>query len=303
MDALVKKNLTVCVLGKSGQLAQSLAEKSKNYPDISLTCFRRDEVNICDIQQIAHMVESHKPDILINAAAYTSVDLAEDETKQAYQLNKTAVDHLAQVANIRDIPLVHISTDYVFSGNGTTPYKVSDPVAPLGVYGQSKYDGEEALRTQHSKHLILRTAWVYSPFGANFVKTILRIMGFNKQIKVVDDQWGCPTSALDLADAILKVVPKLCSTGFKDFGTYHLVGKGEINWHGFATEIHRQMGTEWDGQDCNVLTTTTAEYKTKAKRPAYSVLSCTKFKDVFGFSLPDWRDSLKTCLHTLKDET
>lgn len=285
--------MRVLVFGHSGQVASSFRAVTPLFPDIDVITLGHDVCDVTNFDQVSSQIKELKPDLLVNAAAYTAVDRAEDEVEAAFLLNETAVKNIAQA---KHVPIIHLSTDYVFNGQKMQPYQVEDKVHPLGVYGQSKWVGEEVLRKICSKHLILRTAWVYSPFGANFVKTMLRIMAANDQIKVVNDQRGCPTSALDLAHAILKISPQVIDPSFEGFGTYHLVSNGDISWHDLACEIQRQAKLE-----CDVLAIPSADYPTKAARPAYSVLSPEKFEQTFAFHLPDWQDSLSLCLKNLKE--
>jgi len=283
--------MRILVFGKNGQVASAFAKVAPLYEEFDIICLGRDECDITDDGQVIAAIEKNAPDLIVNAAAYTAVDQAEEDKEAAFLLNETAVGHIAKAASV---PVVHFSTDYVFDGQATAPYEVDDEIAPLGVYGQSKWAGEEVLRQNCVRHVILRTAWVYSPFGNNFVKTMLRLMGERDEISVVNDQIGCPTSAIDLARAVLKIAPKLVDKDFDGFGTYHLVSETELSWHGFAWEILRQAMLE-----CDIHAIPTSAYPTKATRPAYSVLSVKKFKETFGFGLPDWQSSLSRCLRDL----
>jgi len=283
--------MKILVFGHSGQVASAFRSVAIEFKEHEIVTIGRDKCDITNSIQVEKTVKNVNPDLIVNAAAYTAVDQAEDDAEMAFLLNETAVHNIAQAAVV---PVVHLSTDYVFSGQNSQPYQVDDPVQPLGVYGQSKWAGEEILRLQCSRHVILRTAWVYSPYGSNFVKTMLRIMAENDQIRVVNDQRGCPTSAQDIAKAILKISPKLIEDDFNKFGTYHLVSTGDLSWFDFACEIQRQAEIE-----CDVLAIPSSDYSTKAERPKYSVLSDEKFNDVFGFGLPEWQSSLSQCLNEL----
>ncbi|MDV7341704.1 dTDP-4-dehydrorhamnose reductase [Terasakiella sp. A23] len=283
--------MNILVFGKNGQVASAFAKLAPNYSEYQVTCVGHEECDITDEFQVTETIAKIQPDLIVNTAAYTAVDMAEDDVEAAFLLNETAVSHIAKAS---DVPVVHFSTDYVFNGEARAPYEVDADVAPLGVYGQSKWAGEEALRAHCDKHIILRTAWVYSPWGGNFVKTMLRLMTERDQISVVNDQVGCPTSAVDLARAVLKIAPKLAEKSFDGFGTYHLVSETELSWHGFAWEVLRQAFL-----DCEIAPIPTEAYPTKATRPAYSVLSVKKFKETFGFGLPDWQSSLSRCLRDL----
>lgn len=296
----------ILIFGHTGQVAQAFREVAHTFDEFEIITRGQKKCDISKPEQVKKTILSVAPDVIVNAAAYTAVDKAEVELKKAYALNKQAVEHIGQTANAQNIPVIHLSTDYVFDGTSTTPYQVDDETQPLGVYGQSKWAGEEALRKTCEKHLILRTAWVYSPWGGNFVKTMLRVMAGNPQIQVVNDQRGCPTSALDIAKAIMKIVPKLCDLEFKDYGTYHLVSNSDVSWHDFACEIQTQavdiFGSDWVGGLCDLQAIPSADYPSQAPRPAYTVLSSEKFKDVFGFNLPEWQSSLMRCLTALHVE-
>ena len=212
---------------------------------------------------------------------------------------------MAENAARHSVPFIHISTDYVFDGEGKKPYRETDPVAPLGVYGATKLAGEEAIRAITNRHLILRTSWVYSPFGKNFVKTMLRLLGDKTHISVVDDQQGCPTSALDLATAILRIVPDIVRRGFDQFGTYHLVSGAEMTWCAFSREIQAKainvFGSQWPGATCEIQAITSAEFPTAARRPSYSVMAPEKFRANFGFGLPEFDQSLMAVLQNLAE--
>lgn len=225
-------------------------------------------------------------DGIINCAAYTNVDGAETDEENAYRLNVLGAQNLAEFAKKRNIPLVHVSTDYVFDGTANTPYTESDAVCPTSVYGKTKEAGEQAVR-QYEKHFIVRTAWLYSAHGKNFVKTIMKAAREKGELKVVADQIGCPTNAKDLAKQILKLVQT------REYGTYHCTGSGMCSWYDFAKAI-----TEFAEIPCIVNPCKTGEFPTKASRPAYSVLDNSKAEKVTGFKMPDWQDSLKTFLLT-----
>ena len=243
--------------------------------------------------------EPLKPDLVVNAAAYTAVDKAENDSEQAFLVNATGAGEVARLCSQINRPLVHISTDFVFDGSSRTPYVETDAVLPLNVYGASKAAGEVAVRRALQQNIIIRTAWVYGAHGGNFVKTMLRLGAERPELSVVDDQRGSPTSAADIADAILQIAPRLVANPEPSlWGTYHLTGAHETTWHGFAAEIFRQAGV------CGAIVPrlkaiTTAEYPTLARRPAYSVLDNTKFVSTFGFGLPDWPESLAGCMREL----
>jgi dTDP-4-dehydrorhamnose reductase len=296
----------ILILGHTGQVAEAFREAALQFDEFDIITRGQKKCDVSNAQQVYKTVFDVHPDVIVNAAAYTAVDKAEDEPDRAFALNEKAVGHIAKAAKAQDIPVIHLSTDYVFDGTQNTPYQETDAVHPLGIYGKSKFAGEEILRQICEKNLILRTAWVYSPWGGNFVKTMLRVMTANAQIQVVNDQRGSPTAAIDIAKAILKIVPRLIETEFKDFGTYHLVSKSDVSWHDFACEIQTQaldvFGPDWVGGTCDVQAVPSSGYPTKAPRPAYTVLSGDKFKRVFGFDLPDWQSSLMRCLKALQEK-
>lgn len=243
-----------------------------------------------------------RPDIIVNAAAYTAVDKAESEPDAAHRINAEAVGVLAEEARAMGIGLVHYSTDYVFSGLADRPYVEDDPTDPLGAYGRSKLAGEEAIRAAGVPHLILRTAWVYGRRGQNFLLTMLRLMREREQLGIVVDQFGAPTWSRLIAEATALMLASSRSDGRLKLGdvsgTYHLTCQGQTSWHGFAEAI-RKIGLErglLDGTTANLKPITTSEYPTPARRPGYSVLSNRKLQDRFGLMLPDWRDALDLCL-------
>jgi dTDP-4-dehydrorhamnose reductase len=296
----------VLVFGKNGQLAMCLAMCWPEFPNAELIFVGRDECDLEDPSQVEPVIDRVQPDIVVNAAAYTAVDLAEKQEEAAFKVNSDAVRAIAQALATRSIPLIHISTDYVFDGDGSEPYTEEDQVSPLGVYGKSKLAGEVAVRERLSKHLILRTSWVYSQFGKNFVKTMLNLMGQRDEVKIVNDQTGCPTSAHDLAQAILALCDTAVSEQFDKFGTYHLTSDQPMTWFEFGKCIHKialqVFGDDWTGKDCAVLPITSAEFPTAAKRPEYSVLSCRLVNDTFGIKLPNVEDSLKAVVTGLGKE-
>lgn len=286
----------VLVFGRAGQLAQELARAA--LPEgWSVRTIGRAECDIADGGAVARAVAAQAPRLIVNAAAYTNVDGAESDKAGAYAVNRDGARHIADAAAAAAVPLVHISTDYVFDGGGRAPYREDDPKGPLGVYGRSKLAGEEAVRAAHGRHLILRTSWVYSPFGHNFVRTMLRLAATRPELGVVADQTGCPTAAGDLARAILAIGPELAGAACADgiWGTYHLCGAGETTWHELAAAIFGTAAAR--GLPVPALKPiTTADYPTPAARPRYSVLDCGRFRETFGVSLPPWRRSLETCL-------
>jgi dTDP-4-dehydrorhamnose reductase len=292
------------VTGREGQVAASLLEAGLRHAGVEIIAIGRPELDLARPDTIIDAIAAAKPDIVVSAAAYTAVDQAEDEPDLAFAVNAVGAGKVAQAAERLGVPVIHLSTDYVFDGSAPGAYVETDATAPLGVYGASKLAGEQAVAVANPRHLILRTAWVYSPFGRNFVKTMLRLAVDRDEIAVVADQWGNPTCALDVADAILDAAAMLHgNTSFGAFGTYHLAGTGETNWSGFARHIldtSRAFGGPW----ARVRDIATMDYPTKAKRPANSRLSSAKFAAAFGWTAPDWRQSTEAVVRRLLiDET
>ncbi|WP_417811178.1 dTDP-4-dehydrorhamnose reductase [Thalassospira alkalitolerans] len=291
------------VFGGNGQLGRSLMLCVRDFPDIELTFLDRRKCDLSDLGAIGRAILDCRPDIVINAAAYTAVDQAESDIEQAFLINRDAVRAMAQACEELNAPLIHFSTDYVFDGASQHPYRENDPVAPLGVYGASKLAGEDAVRAATARHLIFRTSWVYSPFGKNFVKTMLSLMVQRDVLTIVNDQTGCPTSSVDLAGAVLRLVPSVLGKTFAGFGTYHLVSGSPMTWFDFAVHIHRaaveRFRADWAGNECEIRPVSSDAFPTVAKRPGYSVMSSQKFTDTFGFGLPDLAESLGACLDQL----
>ena len=242
------------------------------------------------------------PEAIVNAAAHTAVDRAESEVDLAFAINADGAGAVARAAARLGVPLVHVSTDYVFSGENAEPYREDDSTGPTGVYGASKLAGESAVLASGADVAILRTAWVYSPFGANFVKTMLRLATTREEVGVVDDQRGCPTSALDLADAAMVVAAHLATRSDQGLrGVFHATGSGEGSWADFAAAIFAASAAE-GGPSASVRRITTAEYPTPARRPANSRLDCSKLAAVHGLRLPDWRESSQAVVARLVRE-
>lgn len=287
----------VLVIGASGQLATSLAEvaAARGRPDIAF--LGRPGLDLTQVEGIAPAIRARAPRLLINAAAYTAVDRAEEDEGTAHRVNCEAVGEMARAAADLGAPFIHVSTDYVFDGSKDAPYAEDDATNPRGAYGRSKLAGEQAALAANPATLVFRTAWVYSPFGQNFVKTMLRLAAARDRLGVVDDQHGCPTYAPDLAEALLTIADRLDaeSAPASLAGIYHLAGSGETTWCGFAREIMALAGPR-GFRAVPVDAITTAEFPTKAVRPANSRLDCAKAERTFGVRLPDWRDSLERCL-------
>ncbi|TPJ08990.1 dTDP-4-dehydrorhamnose reductase [Mesorhizobium sp. B2-7-3] len=291
--------MRLLVTGRDGQVAASLLAAGQARAGVEVVAIGRPELDLAWPDTIIDAIAGAKPDIVVSAAAYTAVDQAEDEPDLAFAVNATGAGKVAEAAARLGVPVIHLSTDYVFDGTKADAYIESDPTAPLGVYGASKLAGEQAVASANPRHLILRTAWVYSPFGKNFVKTMLRLAADRDEISVVSDQWGNPTSALDVADAILHAATMLHrNKDFAGFGICHLAGSGETNWSGFAGHI-LDTSLKFGGPWARVRDITTMDYPTKARRPVNSRLSSAKFGAAFGWTAPDWQKSAREVVHRL----
>jgi dTDP-4-dehydrorhamnose reductase len=281
--------MKLLVLGAGGQVGHELSRLP--WPaDYRIAAFDRAAVDITQGEAVAAAFECERPDIVINAAAYTAVDRAETEPDAAWAGNCAGPGHLAAACHAAGIPLIHISTDYVFDGSKPGPYREDDPVNPLGIYGHSKEAGDRAVREALPEHVILRTAWVYSAHGHNFVKTMLRVAAERPVLRVVADQTGSPTSAADIAGAIAAIARRVAA-GDRHWGTYHFAGGGAVTWHGFAEAIF-ELAAPWRGAPPKVEAITTADYPTPARRPPNSVLDCRHIGEVFGIVPRPWREAL-----------
>lgn len=284
-------NKKILVTGANGQLGSELRELAYSYPQFDFNFTDYQELSIINEEDVNKFFDEYHPDFCINCAAYTAVDKAEDPAERDLvdKLNAEAVGFLAKACKKHNAKFVHISTDYVFDGNGTSPYKPEDPTEPVSVYGITKLRGEtQAL--ENTDVIIIRTAWVYSSFGKNFVKTMMGLMNTKPSLNVVSDQYGTPTYAADLASAIMQII----ASGKWEAGIYHYTNEGMINWHEFATAIKENMNST-----CEVNAIPSSGYPTPAKRPAYSVLDKSKIKEVYSIEIPDWKDSLKICMQKL----
>ena len=292
--------MNVLVTGSNGQLGTELRRLALDSPhhfiftDInSLPGVETVYLDISDRASIDIIAESEKVDIIVNCAAYTDVERAESEIDMAMLLNHQAVEILAGAAASRDAALIHISTDYVFSGEGNLPIREDAVPAPKGVYGSTKLAGEKALQKSACRSVIVRTSWLYSPYGRNFVKTMRSLMRSGRELKVVYDQLGCPTYAADLADALMHIIhgPRIEGNTI-----YHYSDEGAVSWYDFAQAIR-----ELSGYDCRVVPCLTGEYPTKARRPHYSVLDKSAIKRAYRLEIPYWRDSLARCIDRMDD--
>ena len=286
--------MKILVTGANGQIGHCLQQQvgQKNW---AFSAFTRTELDITDPQAVNQIVQRLRPDIIINAAAYTAVDKAEQEQALAYAVNRDGPANLARAANDVNAAIFHISTDYVFSGDATGAYTEDAPTNPQGVYGQSKLAGELAVAAANDKHIILRTAWVFGEHGNNFVKTMVRLGKIKEVLNIVADQEGSPTYADDIAKVLLAVAQHYSEGKPTPWGTYHYSGQPYVSWYGFAREVFTEVGQAGlyvkPVPQLNAITT--AEYPTPAKRPANSKLDCKKIEQAFGVAPSDWRSALK----------
>jgi dTDP-4-dehydrorhamnose reductase len=286
--------MSVLLTGGNGQLGWEMLRRAPARK-IDVRGFAHRDLDITDLDALNHAIQDHRPKVVINAAAYTAVDKAESDGAAAFAVNRDGPKNLAQICARSNVPLIHISTDYVFDGSKAGAYTETDPVAPLGVYGASKLAGENAVRDSGARHIILRTAWVYSSHGNNFVKTMLRLGAERDVLRVVDDQRGSPTYAADLADAVLTLTERLMAgqVAASGFGTFHCVGSGETTWCNFARQIFAKAHL---AKTPKVEAITTAEYPTPARRPANSVLATAKLAQTHGITLRPWLEALADML-------
>ncbi len=287
--------LPILVIGAGGQLARAVG-RLKRIDGHPIVCRGRPHADVTDPLALQRLFSACAPAAVVNAAGYTAVDEAQRAASSAFAINAEGPEHLARLCRDRQIPFVHVSTDYVFDGTGQTPYRETDEIAPLGVYGASKAAGEAAIRRVYPRHVILRTAWLYSRDGHNFLNTMLRLGAERAQISVVDDQHGSPTWTADVAAAIATILRRLLTNTDDDlWGTYHLTSRGETTWLGFAAEIFRLRAAA--GQKTPKLKAiATEEFAAPAPRPAYSVLDTGKIEAAFGIRPPPWQASLARCL-------
>jgi len=285
--------MNIIVIGRSGQLATELTRAS--WPAAALG---RGALDITDRDSIERAVAAHRPDALVNAAGYTAVDRAEADVAAAFAVNAGGAENLAIVARRHDVPLVHVSTDYVFGGGGARPWREDDTPRPQGVYARSKLAGEQAVQSIAPRHVILRTSWLFAAHGQNFVRTMLRLGGERDRIGVVDDQVGCPTAAADLARVIVAVAGGL-ARGDASTGLYHYAGAGAVSWYGFAAAIFDLAG-DLVARRPRLEAITTAQFAAAAPRPAYSVLDCSKIERDFGIARAPWMIGLRAVLAELR---
>ena len=288
--------MRLVVTGREGQVATALAQASKRQ-DVEVLRLGRPELDLERLETIAPALRAARPDVVVSAAAYTAVDQAEREPERAHQVNAMAPGRLAEAAADLGAPILHLSTDYVFDGGKSSPYVETDATGPVTVYGATKLAGEGAVTRMNPRHAILRTAWVYAPHGKNFVRTMLRLAETRDEVGVVADQLGCPTSAEDIAQGVLKIAAAL-QGGQGEAGLYHMAGRGEASWAEFAAAIFEDSRRR-GGPFARVRPIATADYPTPAARPANSRLDCTRAHAAFDVALPHWREAIGRCLDAL----
>jgi len=289
------KMINILVTGANGQLGLTLKSIQENYAMYTFFFTKKSELDITNSSKIENFIVKNHIDILINCAAYTLVDKAEDEKELANKINHIAVKNLAKISKKYSIKLIHISTDYVFDGTSKIPYVETAITNPQNVYGISKLKGERAIQEINPLNsIIIRTSWLYAEFGSNFVKTILKISNDKDKIQVVSDQIGSPTYARDLAETILQIIPKIKN---ENTAVYHFSNKGSCSWYNFAEEIVRLSN-----HHCKVAPIEAVKFNSKAKRPKYSLLNTNKIQNTFGINIPNWKDSLKDCVCELENK-
>jgi dTDP-4-dehydrorhamnose reductase len=289
----VAADKTILVTGANGQLGKEFRALAASYPQYHFLFAKREELSIENVDLLKKYFAAHQIHFCVNCAAYTAVDKAEAESDTAFAINAAAVGNLAAICEANKVQLIHISTDYVFDGTAQQPYKEADATNPVSVYGQSKLKGEQLALQNNPSAIIIRTSWVFSSFGNNFVKTMLRLMKERESINVINDQLGCPTYAGDLAVSIMEIIKK-CSMHSVQYSIFNYCNACIISWYQFALAIK-----EISGSTCIVNPIPSSQYPTPAKRPQYSVLDTTKIKDTFAIVIPEWKESLKKCLNLL----
>lgn len=289
--------MKIAVTGINGQVTRALQGLGNS--DLKIVPLGRPEIDLRSPKKLRNTMVLVDPDIIVSAAAYTAVDKAETEREEAFAINRDGAKALAESAFELDIPIIHLSTDYVYDGMKAQPYNETDPTRPTSVYGQSKLEGEFAIAETTSNHAILRTAWVYSTFGHNFVKTMLQLAKTRDQVSVVTDQFGCPTSADDIALAIAAIATRIANDKAPELrGVFNLAGSGEASWADLATHVFSVLNTE-TGKSVSVARIGTSEYPTAAKRPLNSRLDCTKLNSLYDIHLPFWQESTRLVVKKL----
>ena len=295
--------MRLLITGWHGQVAQALIEVAPRRADIEACAVGRPALDICEVKTIERALGDIKPDVVINTAAYTDVDKAEQEPERAMALNCEGARLLAKAAAERGTPILHLSTDYVYAGTANAPHVETDPTNPATVYGQTKLKGEAAVQAANPKHVILRTAWVFSPFGRNFIKTILKKAHDGVALRVVADQFGSPTYAPHLVDVILEIAARIAQTDAATefpWGIYHAAGSGRASWFDVARKALLCADDVKHLAD-KIEPIGSAQYATTTPRPAHSELNCTKLEKTFGIKLPDWQDGVAECVARLSE--
>ena len=291
--------MQILQFGETGQLAREMGELCRQRANCSIKTLSREDVDLSDPSAIVDAIASNDADVVVNAAAFTAVDAAETEEDLATRVNAAAPSAMAQTSAEKQLPFIHISTDYVFNGEATRPYKEDDVTNPQTAYGRTKLAGEAGVIAAGGRFALLRTAWVYSPYGKNFVKTMLRLASDRDVVRVVDDQYGCPTSARDIASTVLSVAAQLSAAPGEDagerHGVFHYAGEGRASWADFAEAIFREAGLA-----TQVERIPSEAYPTPAQRPKNSQLNCAKIERVFGIKPRPWRDSLRETVAALR---
>jgi dTDP-4-dehydrorhamnose reductase len=293
--------LRIAVTGRNGQLVRSLVEHAAG-TDIDIIPIGRPALDLANPSTIESALASLAADVMVSAAAYTDVNRAEDESGLADRINGQAPGFMAARAKALGIPIIQLSTDYVFDGTKREPYTENDPVCPINAYGRSKAAGERAVAAAHPHHVILRTSWVYSPFSRNFVRTMLDLARKQDTVRVVGDQVGNPTAASDIADGILAIARSLAAGCVTDgYGTFHMAATGAVTWAELASAVFAASAA-CGGPSAHVVPIASAEYQTPARRPANSRLDCTKIARVYGVSLQSWQPSLTACVRRILEQ-
>ncbi|MFN0219054.1 MAG: dTDP-4-dehydrorhamnose reductase [Hyphomicrobium sp.] len=295
--------MRLLIAGGQGQIAKALVDVAPSRSEITAFAVGRPALDICEVRTIERAFGEIRPNVVINTAAYTNVDQAESEPERAMALNRDGARLLAAAAARRGVPIIHLSTDYVFDGAATRPYRETDPTGPTTVYGHTKLEGERAVQQENPRHVILRTAWVYSPFGRNFVKTVLARAREDHALRIVADQTGSPTYAPHLVDAILAVAARVSAIANERdaaWGVYHAAGSGSASWYDVAREMI-ENAADLTARTHDIEAIATADYPTPAIRPAFSQLDCGKLENMFGVRLPDWRFGVAECVRRLSN--
>ena len=293
--------MRILVTGREGQVARSLAQRAAADPEVEFLAIGRPQFDLLQPETARTAILAARPDVVVSAAAHTAVDKAEDEPDEAFAINARGAGAVAAAAAEAGAAIIHLSTDYVFSGNKPDAYAETDATDPRNVYGRSKLEGEKAVAAANPRHVILRTAWVYSPFGKNFVKTMLALASQRDHIRVVGDQWGNPTAAADIAEGILRIAKTIVADRRPElFGVFHLAGQGDASWAGFARQVFNESA-RLGGPSAHVEDVTTGDYPTKAPRPRNSRLSCERLRYIYGWRPPAWQETCRTVVTQLVD--